>query len=186
MRTNAAGLAPFETERLLGREWLESDVEAAFALYGDPEVMRGLAAPPTADLESQREWLAKAVAAYRERPFGTGFWALERKEDGRIVGAAVVKPIPGDEERIEVGWQLAREFWGHGYAAEGAREAIRIAFRALPLEVIYALVLPWNERSLKVAARLGFVRGETTTAYYNAELVVHTLSRENWQNQMQP
>jgi RimJ/RimL family protein N-acetyltransferase len=181
MRTNASGLAPFETDRLIGREWSASDAQAAFAIYGDAEVMRGLCAPPEASLESQAASLERAVEKYREMAYGTGFWALERKIDKRIVGAAIVKPIPKDEEKVEVGWQLAREYWGQGYASEGAGEAVRIAFRNLPIDRIFALVLPWNERSLRVARRLGFRRGELTAAYYSAELIVHTLAKRDWE-----
>ncbi len=181
MRTNGAGQAPFETERLIGREWNEADVPAAFAIYGDAEIMKGLGRGPEADLESQRENLLKAVAAYRERPYGTGYWALVQKSDGQIVGASIVKPIPGDEAKVEIGWHLAREFWGRGYATEGAREAIRIAFRHLPVDRLYALAFPWNVRSLAVMGRLGFRRGELTRAYYDAELVLHTLERADWQ-----
>ena|SRR5687767_5839650 len=176
METNENGLEGFETERLVGREWREDDGEAAFAIYGDPEVMLGLAREPEPDLETQRENLLAAIARYRERPKGTGFWALERKEDGRVVGASVVKELPDDEGKFEVGWHVAREFWGNGYASEGAREAISIAFHHLPIERIHALVLPWNERSLKVCERLGFTRGELTQRYYDSGLIEHWMS----------
>ena len=177
METNKNGLEGFETERLIGREWRESDVEAAFAMYGDPEVMRGLAREPEPNLEAQRENLLAVIARYRERPKGTGFWALERKDDGRIVGASVVKELPNDEDKIEVGWHVAREFWGNGYATEGAQEAISIAFCHLPIERIHALVMPWNERSLRITEKLGFTRGELTNQYYDADLIVHRLER---------
>lgn len=177
MKTNANGVESFETERLIGREWRVEDVEAAFAMYGDPEVMRGLAREPEPDLDTQRENLLAAIERYRVRPKGMGFWALERKTDGRIVGTAVVKELPNDEEKVEVGWHLAREFWGNGYATEAAREAIATAFRHLPIERIYALVMPWNERSLRITERLGFTRGEATNRYYDAELIVHWLER---------
>lgn len=177
METNENGLESFETERLIGREWTESDVEAAFAIYGDPEVMRGLSGVPEPNIESQRENLLAAVERYRERPKGMGFWALERKSDSRIVGGAIVKAIPEDEEKIEVGWQLGREFWGQGYATESARKAIEIGFRHLNIDRIYALVRPWNERSLRVTERLGFIRGEITHRYYELELIEHWLDR---------
>lgn len=175
--TNADGLPTFETERCLCREWRETDVEDAFAMYGDPEVMKGLSGQPEPNIESQLHFLRKAIQAYRERPRGTGFWALERKTDGRIVGAVIVKPIPNGEGQIEVGWHVARECWGQGYAVEAAREAIRIAFRELGIEEILALVKPWNAQSLRVTEKLGFERGESTTQFYDFELIVHRLSR---------
>ena len=177
MPTNAAGPVLWETERLIAREWSEADAEAAFEMYGDIEVMRGLSGIVEADLESQGANLRKAIAAYRERPRGTGYWALVRKEDGRIVGASLVKPIPGDEEKIEIGWHLAKAHWGKGYATEAAREAIRVAFEHLPIDRLYCIVRPWNERSLRVAERLAFVRLPGLRRYYDTDVVLLELLR---------
>jgi len=177
MHTQPKGPIRFETERLIGREWTEADVPAAFAMYSDPEVQAGLSGITEPTIESQRENLRKVIEAYRNRPIGTGYWALERKLDGIVVGATIVKPIPGDEEKVEVGWHMARAYWGKGYATEAAQEAIRIGFQYLPVKRLFCLVRPWNVRSLRVAEKLGFERIGLTTAYYNNECVLLELTR---------
>jgi RimJ/RimL family protein N-acetyltransferase len=60
-------------------------------------------------------------------------------------------------ERVEVGWRLARDAWGAGYATEAARQAVRIGFGRLDLTEIVSFVHPENARSLAVTARLGMV-----------------------------
>jgi RimJ/RimL family protein N-acetyltransferase len=60
-------------------------------------------------------------------------------------------------ERTEVGWRLAPDAWGAGYATEGAREAVRIGFDRLALDEIVSFVHPDNTRSLAVTRRLGML-----------------------------
>lgn len=177
LEKNGGSLPRFETERLIGREWTEADVEAAFAIYGDPEIQAGLAGTPEPSLESQRANLLKAIEAYRARPKGTGFWALERKSDGAVVGATVVKPLPNGDGKVEIGWQTARAHWGQGFATEGARAGLSLAFERLPIDRMYCLVKEWNTRSQRVAEKLGFRRVGPTTEYYDMELILFDLER---------
>lgn len=168
----------FETDRLVARHWTPEDVESAYAIYGDPDVGRFIGGH-VADIDAQRERLAMYIertAAWSER--GMGGWALQRKDDGVIVGSSLLKPIPysktldpmPEEQDIEVGWHLARAYWGNGYALEGAIGALDHGFRVLGLLHIVAVVNPENERSLRVADRLGMVREPNTDRYYDQTL----------------
>ena len=58
----------------------------------------------------------------------------------------------------EVGWRLASEQWGHGYATEAAREALRFGFDTVGLEEIVSFTVPQNVRSRRVMERIGLVR----------------------------
>ncbi len=163
-------MAPiFETERLIARDWTLSDVEAAFRMYGDPEVVRYLAMPPEENIDSQREHLAAALKRYAQFPPGFGFWAIEHKEDGQVLGAVLLKALP-DAEEIEVGWHLVRTFWGKGYATEAARGAVKHGFETMKLHEIYAIVLPENVRSINVAKRLGMEHLGQTERFHNLTL----------------
>jgi len=85
---------------------------------------------------------------------GYGHWAVEEKESGKFVGRiGFLNPEgwPG----FEVGWTLAREFWGKGYATEGARRALDYAFHDLDKDHVISLIHPENKNSIKVAERLG-------------------------------
>jgi [ribosomal protein S5]-alanine N-acetyltransferase len=167
----------FETERLMVRDWdLDRDVEGAFAMYSDPEVMRFLGRNPVVvpDLDVMRERLAKVIAIYSERNDGTGGWAMESKADGQIVGALLVKRLPDAEGTptpdMEVGWHLRRSAWGKGYASEAGAGGVRYAFETLKVPVIYAVVKPENHRSIAVTQRIGMKPLGQTDRYYGETL----------------
>src|ERR1051325_10810092 len=118
------------------------DVEAAFAIYGDAEVMEFISKTgPEPDLESQRVRLAAMIQRYDDLGSGFWVWAIQEKATGRIVGTTMVKPLPG-HDHIEVGWHLGRFAWGNGYATEAGQAAIDYAFAKLGLEYIVAVVDP--------------------------------------------
>lgn len=173
-----------ETARLVIRDWNpDADAEQAFAIYGDAEVMKYLGVPPRVetDVASQRESLLKVLNKYGELDDGTGFWPLERKEDGRIVGGIVVKQLPdGDGNptgEYEVGWHLGRDFWGSGYATEAAEWGLDYLFGSFEVDVAHALAYAENERSIRVMQRLGMKSKGTTQRFYGIELVHYTINR---------
>jgi RimJ/RimL family protein N-acetyltransferase len=67
-----------------------------------------------------------------------------------------VAAVAAVAEEVELGWRLGREHWGHGYATEGAAKAVRWAFDERGLERLISIIDSGNERSLRVAAKLGF------------------------------
>jgi [ribosomal protein S5]-alanine N-acetyltransferase len=162
-----------ETERLLLRAWRLEEAEQAFAIYGDPEVMRYIGDGRTIlDLAAQRPWLEERIRRHeRFQASGLGGWAIEERETGCAVGTALLKPLPPDNQDIEVGWHLARRVWGRGYASEAGRALLRHGFLTLGLERIHAVVLPENVNSTKVARRIGMRHVGQTTKYYSGELV---------------
>lgn len=162
----------FETERLVVRRWTLEDVEAAFSIYGDPEVMRGLAGTPATDLDEQSERLAKVLA--RDAGSAFGMWALEPKDGSGIVGSVILKPLP-DSEWVEVGWHLGRAHWGKGYATEAGTGAIRYGFEVQGLPTIYAVLLDWNTASRRVAERLGMRHDGQTDQFYGHTLELFSL-----------
>jgi len=88
---------------------------------------------------------------------GYGQWALERKEDGAWVGQAGLWNPPG-WPGLEVGWRLAREAWGEGYATEAGRAAIEWAWKTLDVNDLISVIQPGNVASILVAERLGLSR----------------------------
>src|SRR3954464_12177743 len=175
----------FETPRLLVRTWNpDADAPAAFEIYRDPEVMRFLGLPtgkPRESVEQQREALVKTVARYAELNDGTGAWAIVRKSDAQVVGTCLLKRLPDAEQKptedIEVGWHLARAYWGNGYATESARGAIAYGFETLRLALIFAVVNPANTASIRVTERLGMAPLGKTNKYYGIELQLFEIGR---------
>jgi len=143
-----------ETERLLLRDWHPADRGPFAALNADPRVMehfpsRLTRAESDAFIKRMRErWTAE----------GFGLWAVERRADGRFLGFTGLA-APTFEAHVtpcvEVGWRFAVEAWGHGYATEAARAALRFGFEDLDLAEIVSFTVPANTRSRAVMERLG-------------------------------
>ncbi len=95
---------------------------------------------------------------------GWGLWAVEVLGGARFIGFIGLS-VPGFEAHftpaVEVGWRLAREQWGNGYATEGARAAVAFGFDQLGLEEIVSFTAAVNERSWRVMERLGMTHDET-------------------------
>ena len=168
----------FTTERLTVREWQVDDAEAAYAIYGDWEVARWLGASPQAhaSVDVTRERLETIVA--RDDGPGLGFWAITRSEDGVLVGAVLLRPLP-DSPEIEVGWHLARSHWGNGYATEAARGALQQGFGEVGLDRVHAVVYPGNARSSAVCERLGMQHQGRTSDFYGLELEHYLLTADD-------
>jgi len=142
------------TERLLLRRWTEEDRAPLAQMTADPEVMRYRFAP-LSRAESDR--MIDETEASFERD-GFGLWAVERIDNTRLVGYIGFGYSDFDAPfcpAVDVGWTLARDAWGQGYATEGARAAMDYAFDDLGLDQVVAHTTHLNERSQAVMRRLG-------------------------------
>jgi RimJ/RimL family protein N-acetyltransferase len=142
------------TARLLLRQWRSPDRTPFAELNADPRVMEFFPSPLTRE---QSDAMADRCEAFiRER--GWGLWAVELKTDGRFVGFVGLNiptaPLPFSP-CVEVGWRLAFDYWGHGFATEAALEALRVGFEVLELEEIVSFTAVANRRSRAVMERLG-------------------------------
>jgi RimJ/RimL family protein N-acetyltransferase len=150
-------LAGFRTQRLILRQWRDTDLEPFAALNADPEVMRHFPAPlAPAESDALADW-ARAGLSQR----GWGLWAVEVAGGASFigfVGLAVPRFEAAFTPAVEVGWRLAREHWGRGYATEGARAALAVAFERLNLDEIVSFTTVGNDRSRRVMERLGMTR----------------------------
>lgn len=148
------------TERLWLRTWREEDRAPFAALNADAEVMRYF--PHTLEAEQSNA----SVDRFEEwqRVFGFCPWAVERREDGAFVGFVGLLPLTvdlPDAEGVEVGWRLAKPYWGWGYASEAARASLEFAFERLDLEEIWAITAAVNVPSRRVMERVGMVYDPT-------------------------
>lgn len=146
-----------ETPRLILRSYREDDREAFAALNGHPEVGAWLGG--TQD-RVQSDALLDRINAHIAR-HGFGFWAAERKADGRLIGAVglvVVEPghLPVGPA-VEMGWRLIPDAWGAGFATEGAAAALAWGFDHLDVEEIIAFTARSNRASQAVMRRIGMV-----------------------------
>jgi RimJ/RimL family protein N-acetyltransferase len=166
----------FSTERLIARPWSAAvDTDAVYAIYASPEVTRYLAsiADPMTSLEQARERLAAWTVPDDDHP-AYGMWAVQPRDAQTPVGTVFVRPLPPANIDVEIGWHLAVEHWGHGYATEIGRAAAEYAF-ANGMSEVYAVIRPGNTRSAAVARRLGMQYVGSTDKYFGIELEVYRL-----------
>lgn len=144
-----------ETGRLTLRPWQEADIAPFHAMGQAAEVMRYLGPPMTID--QARNAYDRMVA--RQAEHGFCFWAIERTEDGAFIGFCGLLPAKMPiEGEVEIGWRLAREAWGQGYAREAAQASLDWAWGHLDVPAIAAITVPANTRSWGLMERLGMVR----------------------------
>ena len=136
------------TERLVLRPWREEDKEPFAALNADPVVMEHF--PSTMTREESDAFADYNIATIAER--GWGLWAVD-PGTGFIgfVGLNEPRFRPG----VEIGWRLARDAWGHGYATEAARAVLAFAFDELGLDEVISFTSTTNVRSQRVMERIG-------------------------------
>jgi len=141
------------TERLLLRRWRPSDLEPLAALNADPEVMTYLGGPQSRE---QSQAFLERIEAHWEA-HGWGLWAVEARDVAPCIGYVGLWPAAYalGWDAVEVGWRLAREHWGHGYATEAARRAVAFGFDDLALDEIVSFTVPANRRSRAVMERIG-------------------------------
>jgi RimJ/RimL family protein N-acetyltransferase len=145
---------PIRTERLLLRQWRNSDRAPFAELNADPAVMEyfpGTMSPAESDAFVER--ISRDIDVN-----GFGLWAVEALDGPSFigfVGLAVPRFDAHFTPAVEVGWRLASSAWGHGYATEAARAAVAYGFRELNLEEIVSFTSVHNTPSQAVMRRIG-------------------------------
>ena len=142
-----------ETERLVLREWRDEDFAALHALCTCPRVMATIG--PLHDEERTHALLARLQE--RQSRDGCTFWAMELRQDGRVIGfcGAGLGTVPQLERELEIGWRLAFDCWGQGYAREAALATLGWLAQNRPGEEIWAITARSNTRSQGLMKRLG-------------------------------
>jgi len=145
------------TERLLLRQWRDSDRDPFAALNGDPVVMEHFPALLT---RAQSDALVDRIAgSITDR--GWGLWACESRTSDEFIGFVGLERAGFEAHftpAVEVGWRLAHRYWGQGFAPEAAARALEYAFEELALEEVVSFTAPVNLRSQRVMQKLGMTR----------------------------
>jgi RimJ/RimL family protein N-acetyltransferase len=169
--------AVFDTERCVVRNWRLDDAPRFLDTYRRWEVARWLGTRPKA-VETIDEAEAR-ITRWAEQNHATalgGRWAVQRRDDGLVLGTVILIPLPDGDGELEVGWHFHPDSWGHGFATESARGALDWAYQHGVDEVL-AVVRPENQRSLAVCRRLGMEHVGSTSRYYRTELELFRIRR---------
>lgn len=174
-----------ETERLVLRELTEADFEAAREILGDARVMYAWE-HGFSDAET-RAWIAENIARYRRDGFS--YLAAVERAGGALAGfiGPLVETVDG-ERRMGVGYILGKNFWGRGYATEGAAACVDYAFDQLGADEVIAEIRPENSASRRVAERLGMTARESFVKIYKGKEMPHliyTVTKDEWRARKQ-
>jgi RimJ/RimL family protein N-acetyltransferase len=142
------------TERLLLRRWLARDRRPFAALNADADVMEHF--PATLSRAESVAMIERTEACFERR--GYGLWALELASEQRFIGFTGLSPVDipvAFAPAVEIGWRLARPFWGRGLASEAAAAVVAFGFTERDLREIVSFTAVGNARSRAVMERLG-------------------------------
>ncbi len=184
-------MKPLHTPRLVIRNWEERDRGLFHRINSDERVMEFY---PFRRTREQADAVMDQLRAAIDTD-GYGFAALELAETGETIGFAglspVIMPPVIPDETTEIGWRLAPEHWGKGYASEAASALLRFGFRDLKLPEIISFAVADNRRSIAVMQRIGMLHDETCdfdhprvpdSAPHLKPHVFYRLMREDWRD----
>ena len=146
-----------ETERLILRRWEDRDRPVFHAHCSDPEVMRYLG--PLMSREATDDALDRQNG-FLDR-HGYCFWAVERRDDGALLGFCGLKPGAPDtpiEHDVEIGWRFGKDHWGQGYAREAAQASLVWGWANTAAPLVSAITVQANSASWGLMERLGMTR----------------------------
>ena len=145
-----------KTERVGLRKFVDKDLPAFAAMNANPEVMEFF--PETLTAEQCRDYIKRINAKIDEQGFG--FWAAELLESKQFIGFVGLTNVSYKTEftpAVEIGWRLAREFWGKGLVTEAAKDCLKFAFEKIELDEVVSFTTVTNRRSYAVMERLGMI-----------------------------
>ncbi len=170
------------TDRLLLRTFRLDDLPLYAALNSDPAGYATLGGEPISreDSDDIAEWAQDLYAAE-----GIGLLAVERRVDGVFLGMCGLHHQESYPDDVEIGWRLAHEHWGRGYATEAAAGWLDLGFGPLGLDRIISITDVDNVRSLAVMGRLGMTYDHFTRIVDEGvvfDAVVHSITAERWRS----
>ncbi len=149
-----------ETERLILRPVLDTDLKGMFEMDSDPEVHKYLGNKPIKTKEEAQEAINYIKKQYQER--GIGRWAVVNKDTKEFMGWSGIKLNtkkesynPNFSNFYDVGYRFIKRYWGKGYATESGKAAIDYAFKTMKLETVYAITEMGNDASHNTLIKIG-------------------------------
>ena len=181
-----------ETPRLLLRNWQEEDRAFFHEINSDPEVMEFF--PALRSREESDALMDRIVAMITEDSFG--FYALQDKATGDVVGFTGLMRTDLEpfmpKGVLEIGWRLAKRYWGKGYVTEAALASLAYAFNERGQDEVVSFAVHNNHRSTSVMQRIGMVNDPKRDFDHpkvpdsHPQLkrhVLYTISKQQWLNQ---
>ncbi len=163
-----------ETDRLSLRPLVKSDIEAVYAMRSDADVMRFIREPQKR--AETVDWIRLVSSRWATEKIG--FCAIIEKETAKFAGWCGLWKLKETDE-IEVGYAVAKEFWGKNYAAESAAEFLKYGFEQLNFDKIVAVAVPENANSRRVMEKIG-MKFDYAGQFYDRELVHYSITGDQF------
>jgi ribosomal-protein-alanine N-acetyltransferase len=166
-----------ETDRLLIRSLAADDAPELVRALGDPEVMR-FSLGGVCTLDDTCRHIERSMSSYEENGFGA--WAVVEKTTSGLIGfCGFALQTVEDIQETEIGYRLARQSWGQGFASEAASAVLAYGFGQLKLESVIAIVQPANLASIRVAEKIGFAYFKESR-YHDRDVRIYRKTRSEW------
>jgi ribosomal-protein-alanine N-acetyltransferase len=149
-------LPTINASRITLRPISSEDLDAFYAIFSDPQVMRYWSSLPIADKDAARKLIDESHERFARHE--SLKWGVARRTDNALIGTTTLYRLDFDNRRAEIGYALGSAYWGNGYMREALQTALGYAFEVLDLHRIEADVDPRNQASIKTLERLGFQR----------------------------
>ncbi|MCS5708087.1 GNAT family N-acetyltransferase [Candidatus Berkiella cookevillensis] len=163
-----------ETNRITIREFKIDDLNDLYKILSNPRVMR-YSVHGSYTLAQTETLLKETISSYKKQFYG--IYAVELKENQKMIGFFGLSPQEiNDKTEIELGYRFAEEYWGNGFATEGAIACIHYVFENLNLERIISIIDPQNIGSVRVAEKAGLVH-ECEANYHNFYVHVYSIHK---------
>jgi [ribosomal protein S5]-alanine N-acetyltransferase len=145
---------PLETQRLILRDLIKSDLQGVHSYASDLEVVRHLPFGPNSE-EETKNYLQRELKLQRQQPRHHFALAVTLKDNKQFIGACRLSVTNTEKQEGSLGYCLAKEFWGQGYATEAVGKLINFGFQQLNLHRIFAICEPKNVVSMRVLVKSG-------------------------------
>ena len=162
-----------ETRRLRLREFTMKDLDELAALRSDPLVMKYIGEQSR---EKVKERLRYYISLYE--PHGFGMWGVMHKADAKLIGWCGLMFLEETPE-VEVGYGIAKAYWGQGLVTEAASASLRFGFEQIGLERIVAVALPENIASRRIMEKLG-MKYEKNVLHYGFDCAYYAITRDEF------
>jgi len=180
-----------KTDRLMLRPWCEQDLALFAELNADPRVMEYF---PGLKSRQESDKSVQLMSQHIDR-CGWGFWAASLIQTGEFIGFIGLEDVYFKADftpAVEIGWRLAFNYWGKGYATEGAVASLRYGFEELKLEKIVSFTAVQNMRSRAVMERIGmhhdpkddFDHPRLPEGHHLKRHVLYRIEVSDWQKQV--
>lgn len=153
IQNTECGIIITETDRLIIREMVPSDLDSLCKIMCDEEVMKA-AYESAFSVEEVQGWLNRQLKRYED--YGFGLWAVVLKETGKMIGqCGLTLQSWNNEQLLEIGYLFQKSYWHNGYATEAAIACKKYAFTVLNANSVYSIIRDTHIASQKVAIRNG-------------------------------